>query len=56
MTPNWYDQAKKALDDMRAKYASTGAANPIPGPFLPLVRLPIEPGQDAETDEQRAAG
>jgi hypothetical protein len=53
VTPNWYDQAKKALDDMRAKYAGAGANNPIQVLACPWCGRTVEPGQDAEPDDAR---
>jgi hypothetical protein len=53
VTPNWYDQAKDALDAMRRKYAGAGASNPIQVLACPWCGRPIEPGQDAECDDLR---
>lgn len=53
VTPNWYDQAKEALDAMRNKYAGAGASNPIQVLACPWCAREIEPGQDAECDNAR---
>jgi hypothetical protein len=53
VTPNWYDQAKEALDAMRSRYAGAGAANPIQVLACPWCGRIIEPGQDAECDSAR---
>jgi len=53
VTPNWYDQAKSALDAMRNKYAGTGVSNPIQVLTCPWCGRAIEPGQDAECDDSR---
>ncbi|MDV7246235.1 MULTISPECIES: DISARM system helicase DrmA [Rhodococcus] len=53
VTPNWYDQAKSALDAMRHRYAGAGATNPIQVLACPWCGRDIEPGQDAECDDSR---
>jgi Helicase conserved C-terminal domain len=53
VTPNWYDQAKEALDAMRNRYAGAGASNPIQVLACPWCGREIEPGQDAECDNTR---
>ncbi|MEV6872232.1 DISARM system helicase DrmA [Amycolatopsis sp. NPDC051128] len=53
VTPNWFDQAKQALDMMRARYAGAGASNPIQVLACPWCGRVIEPGQDAECDTTR---
>ena len=53
VTPNWYDQAKSALEAMRNRYAGTGASNPIQVLVCPWCGRDIEPGQDAECDDVR---
>ena len=53
VTPNWYDQAKEALDAMRNKYAGAGSSNPIQVLACPWCGREIEPGQDAECDGAR---
>lgn len=53
VTPNWYDQAKEALDAMRNKYAGALASNPIQVLVCPWCGRGIEPGQDAECDSAR---
>ncbi len=53
VTPNWYDQAKSALEAMRNRYAGAGASNPIQVLACPWCGRAIEPGQDAECDDSR---
>lgn len=53
VTPNWYDQAKSALEAMRHRYAGAGATNPIQVLACPWCGRDIEPGQDAECDDSR---
>ena len=53
VTPNWYDQAKSALDAMRNRYAGAGASNPIQVLVCPWCGRGIEAGQDAECDDAR---
>jgi hypothetical protein len=53
VTPNWYEQAKEALDAMRNRYAGAGASNPIQVLVCPWCGRDIEPGQDAECDDVR---
>jgi hypothetical protein len=53
VTPNWYDQAKSALEAVRNRYAGAGASNPIQILVCPWCGRDIEPGQDAECDDAR---
>jgi hypothetical protein len=53
VTPNWYEQAKSALDAMRNRYAGAGSSNPIQVLACPWCGRDIEPGQDAECDDVR---
>lgn len=53
VTPNWYGQAKEALEAMRRRYAGAGAANPIQVLACPWCGRVIEAGQDAECDDVR---
>ncbi|MGI8613043.1 MAG: DISARM system helicase DrmA, partial [Nocardioidaceae bacterium] len=53
VTPNWYDQAKEALESIRQQYAGAGAANPIQVLNCPWCGRTVEPGQDAESDDLR---
>lgn len=48
VTPNWYDQAKESLDDLRARYSSSAVNNPIQVLNCPWCHRPIDPGRDAE--------
>lgn len=53
VTPNWYEQAKSALEAVRNQYAGVGAANPIQVLLCPWCGRNIEPGQDAASDDVR---
>jgi len=48
VTPNWYDQAKEALDGIRNQWASAAVHNPVQVLNCPWCNRPIAPGKDAE--------
>jgi len=53
VTPNWYEQAKQALDAMRAQYAGVGASNPIQVLACPWCGRTIDAGKDVECVDAR---